>query len=177
MKSTMTSTIFFALLMSISTGSLAQLNSGQGNFGFKEYIIGKSKSDFKFKGCGHSIEGRKDFETCLPPNQTTTIADVSAQITNVVFKDGKLFYLEIDLKSNESNMAAINAALTEKFGNPLPERSTDPSSLRRWTADDNQINSESYSDGISAIMFFNRDLMKEFVDAQKQAREAAQAKK
>ena len=159
-------------LIAAATFSPVSADTGDDNFGFNEYLIGKSKSEFKFRGCANGVEGRKDFEICAPPKVETTIAKLPAQIQTIVFKNGKLIGIEIDLKTDEAGMSAVNASVTEKFGNPFAANPSDAAhhaTLVRWLMGENQVNSETYSDGISAVIFFNNVQMKEFYDAQREA--------
>ena len=173
--------IFFAsaLLMAAAAFLPAHADNTDTAFGFNEYLIGKSKSEFKFRGCAYVIEGRKDFEVCAPPKLDVRIAELPAQIQTIVFKNGQLIGIEIDLKTDATGMETVNASVTAKFGSPFAANPSDAANhptLVRWLMGDNQINSETYSDGISAVIFFNNLLMKEFSDAQREAALAKQKK-
>jgi len=98
-----------------SNFAIAQRASGP-TFGFKEYLIGQSKANLNLVRCAKIVDTRDDLEMCLPTNVSVTIAGIPGQIKLLAFKDRKLESVEVDVRTSEENISAINSALTEKYG-------------------------------------------------------------
>jgi uncharacterized protein len=146
------------------TSNFAIAQSARGpTFGFKEYVIGQSKANLNLVRCAKIVDTRDDLEMCLPTNVSVTIAGIPGQIKLLAFKDHKLESVEVDVRTSEENMSAINSALTGKYGEAAERRSASS----RWVAGENQIDSKSYPGGVSAIMFFNTKVNREIINAQK----------
>jgi hypothetical protein len=105
----------FTLLISFNNANAVEYN----DFGFKQYIIGKSKSELNITSKKWTCKKDRIGELCYSSNDNTigTIAGQKIKFLSLTFNDENLS--TIALIVDESNYDKIKSALSTKYGSPL----------------------------------------------------------
>jgi hypothetical protein len=89
------------------------------DFGFKEYTLGKVKSELNLKEKNFTCKPTNDYELCMKVGDKVTETIAGAKLTAIGLKvsDGRI--IQVYLKLNTSDYEQVKSAFSVKYGKPF----------------------------------------------------------
>lgn len=89
------------------------------DFGFKEYALGKAKSELNLKEKKFTCKPTNDYELCMKVGDKVTETIAGAKLTAIGLKvsDGRI--IQVYLTLNTSDYEQVKSALSVKYGQPF----------------------------------------------------------